>query len=133
MNAVPKLNPVRDRKYPDSLRDQPCILTGWTATEEFAVDPMHIGTLGKGIKSSDDEALPVRHEYHVRGHNEGEISMFRKHAPDWLLREALREYARRLYREYRASTPTPDGSTGAAEDVSPSVNRRTSASSGDQR
>lgn len=103
MNAVPKINPVRDREYLDWLRGQPCILTGWSATEENAVDPIHIGTLGKGIKSSDDEALPVRHEFHVRGHNEGEVSMFRKHAPDRLIRESLRAYARLLYLEYLAA------------------------------
>ena len=28
------------------------------------------------------------------------MSMFRKHAPDWLLREALRAYARGMYRQY---------------------------------
>lgn len=104
MNAVPKLNIVRDRKYLDWLRDQPCILTGWRATEENAVDPMHVGTLGKGIKSSDDEALPVRHEFHAMGHNQGEMTMFRKQMPDWLLREALRAYARQCYREYLSAT-----------------------------
>lgn len=103
MNAVPKLNPVRDRKYLDWLRDQPCILTNWRATEASAVDPMRIGTLGKGIKSSDDEALPVRHELHVMAHNQGEMTMFRKQAPDWLLREALRAYAREFYRQYLSS------------------------------
>lgn len=107
MNAVPKISPIRDRHYLDWLRTQPCILTGWTATEDSAVDPIHIGTLGKGIKSSDDEALPVRHEFHVRGHNEGEMSMFRKHAPDWLLREALRAYARNFYQDYLRQLTNP--------------------------
>ena len=101
MTAVPKQNPVRDDAYLKWLRDQPCILTGWTATETSAVDPMHIGTLGKSIKSSDDEALPVRHEFHAFGHQHGEMSMFRKQMPDWLIREALRAYAREMYREYK--------------------------------
>lgn len=82
MNAVPKLNPVRDRNYLDWLRDQPCVLTGWRATENSAVDPVHVGTLGKGIKSSDDEALPVWHTLHKLGHDHGEMSMFRKHMPE---------------------------------------------------
>lgn len=102
MNAVPKLNPIRDRKYLDWLRDQPCILTGWRATEESAVDPVHVGTLGKSIKSSDDEALPVWHALHKFGHDHGEMSMFRKNMPDWLLRDALRAYAREFYRSYVA-------------------------------
>lgn len=121
MNAVPKLNPVRDRRYLDWLRDEPCILTGWRATEENAVDPMHIGTLGTGIKSSDDEALPVRHEFHDRGHREGEMSMFRKHMPDWLIREALRAYARESYRAYVAQATAPALEIAAgASDASPS-------------
>jgi len=104
MNACPKIEPVRDRAYLDWLRTQPCVCTGWTATEWDAVDPMHVGTLGRGIKSSDDEALPVKHSLHVWGHNEGEMSMFRKHAPDWLIREALRLYAKKLYQEYLIET-----------------------------
>lgn len=98
--SAPKLNPVRDRDYLDWLRTQPCILTGWRATDDAAVDPMHIGTLGTGIKSSDDEALPVRHEFHDFGHKWGEMSMFRKQMPEWLIREALRAYARDLYQRY---------------------------------
>jgi hypothetical protein len=100
MNACPKIEPIRDRKWLDFLRTQPCVLTGWAATEWDAVDPMHIGTLGRGIKSGDDEALPVKHSLHVRAHNEGEITMFRKHAPDWLIREAMRLYAKKMYQDY---------------------------------
>lgn len=107
MNAVPKTTIVRNRDYLDWLRDQPCILTGWRATEYAAVDPMHIGTLGTGAKSSDDEALPVRHEFHAMGHQHGEMSMFRKQMPDWLIREALRAYAREFYREYLKQTESP--------------------------
>ena len=99
---VPKLNPVRDREYLDHLRTQPCILTGESATEYEAIDPMHIGTLGRGIKSSDDETLPVRHSLHDLAHRSGEVSMLRKYAPDWLIREAFRAYARALYAEYLA-------------------------------
>ena len=93
---------VRDRKYLDYLREQPCILTGRVGHPEIeSVDPMHIGTAGKGVKSSDDEALPVIHHLHARGHESGEISMLREVAPDWLLREAFRAYAREQYREWR--------------------------------
>ena len=90
--------PVRDRKYLDWLRTQPCIITGCC---EDAIDPMHIGTYGKGLKSSDDQVLPVGHRYHRLAHQNGEITMFRKHAPNWLLRAALRAYAREMYREWK--------------------------------
>jgi len=121
MNACPKLNPVRDRTYLDSLRDEPCILTGWRASGEATVDPVHIGTLGKGIKSSDDEALPVWHALHKMGHDHGEMSMFRKHMPDWLIREALRAYAREQYRAYvaQATAPVKESAAGASH-ASPS-------------
>jgi len=91
---------LRDRKYLDWLRTQPCVLTGWRGSDYEGVDPAHIGTRGKGLKSSDDEVLPIRHSLHVEGHNGGEMTMFRKHLPDDVLREALRAYARELYRNY---------------------------------
>lgn len=87
---------IRDRKYLEWLHSQPCIIAGIRGE----VDPMHIGTAGKGLKSSDDEALPILHRYHAEAHQKGEISMFRKHAPDWLLREAFRAYAREQYQRY---------------------------------
>lgn len=98
MTPIPKQNPIRDRAYLTWLRTQPCIVSGYTGED---VDPAHIGTLGRGIKSGDDEALPLRHIYHMQGHGSGEMSMFRQCLPDDVLRAALRAYARELYREYR--------------------------------
>lgn len=101
MSACPKMNIVRDKSYREWLKTQPCILTGQLGNDTEVVDPCHIGTLGKGIKSPDNECLPVLHRFHAEGHGKGEISMFRKRAPDWLLREALRAYARELYRQWK--------------------------------
>lgn len=92
--------PIRDRKYLDWLRTQRCILTGHYGKEYYPVDPMHIGTRGRSLKSSDDEALPVFHELHLKAHQKGEVSMLREHAPDSLLRDAFRALARELYQEY---------------------------------
>lgn len=97
---LPKLDPIRDEEYRIWLRSQPCLFTGWTATEYDAVEAMHIGTLGRGIKSSDDECIPARHSIHARAHREGEVSVMRKHLPDTILRECVRAYARELYRQY---------------------------------
>lgn len=91
---------VTDRKYLDWLRDQPCIFTGQSATDNESVVPMHIGTYGKAQKS-DDEALPAINWFHQAAHNRGEISYIRENAPDWLLREAMRAYAREWYREWK--------------------------------
>jgi len=93
--------PIRDRKYLDYLRTQPCLLTGVTGGDYEGVDPMHIGTRGKGLKSADDEAIPVIHHLHSRGHHLGEISMLREHAPDSVLRAAFRALARELYKHWK--------------------------------
>lgn len=91
---------VRDPKYLHHLRSERCVLTGVRATEYESVVPMHIGTRGTGLKSGDDEVIPVRSSLHSRGHDGGEASMLRREAPDWLLREAFRAYAREQYREW---------------------------------
>lgn len=95
---------IRDRKYLDFLRDQPCIICGLRGHDQETVDPAHIGTAGKSIKRSDDEALPLMHSLHAEGHQKGEMTMFRKHMPDWLLRECLRAYAREMYAEWKRNT-----------------------------
>lgn len=92
---------IRDPAYRDWIKTQPCVITGLRGDEQETVDPMHIGTAGKGLKSSDDEILPVAHRYHAAGHQKGEMSMFRNAAPDGLLRAALRAYAREMYREWK--------------------------------
>lgn len=92
---------LRDRAYLTALRDMPCILTGQYGTDNDAVDPCHIGTAGKGMKSPDNEVLPILHSLHVKGHQSGEVSMLREHAPDWLLRAMARAYAREAYNVWR--------------------------------
>ena len=98
---VTHMRPIlRDRKYLDHLREQRCILTGLYGNDNEAVDPVHIGTAGRGLKSSDDEALPIAHYLHVEGHNHGEVSMLRKYAPDDVLRDAFRALAREMYADW---------------------------------
>jgi len=97
----PKLNPIRDEKWIKHLHTVPCLITGVTGHEYETVDPAHIGTLGKSIKSGDNEVLPILHRYHARGHGYGEVSMFREHLPDDVLRDALRAYAREMYAAWK--------------------------------
>lgn len=94
---------LRDRAYLDWLRTQPCIITGMHGNEHMAVDPAHIGSAGRGLKSPDNEALPLAHSLHVLAHNRGEMTMFRQLLPDDVLRAALRALAREKYREYKES------------------------------
>ena len=96
---------IRDRKYLTHLRHSPCIITGMVGTDYQSVDPAHIGTAGTRLKSSDDEALPLLHSLHLEAHSKGEISMWRDRSPDWLIRAALRAYARELYRQYKVEHP----------------------------
>ena len=97
---IPKLTIIRDRQYLDDLHREPCLITGLRGE---TVEPAHIGTLGKGAKRSDDEVLQIEHRFHASGHNHGEISMFREHLPDYVLRAALRALGREQYRDYIAN------------------------------
>lgn len=94
---------IRDRKYLDYLRTQRCVVTGQYGTEHDPVEACHIGTAGKGIKSPDDEALPILHSIHAQMHQSGEISYLRHALPASVLRLCLRAYARELYQEKKAS------------------------------
>lgn len=97
---MPSGDIIRDDAYLKYLRTQPCLLTGRRGSENETVDPMHIGTAGKGIKTSDAEAIPVLHRFHAAGHNGGEMTMLRRELPDWMLRDAMRMYARKMYQDY---------------------------------
>lgn len=101
---IPKIEPLRDQAWLDYLKTQRCVITGQRGTDYDAVDPAHIGTLGRGIKSPDDEVLPIAHSIHVRMHSRGEMNVLRAMLPDDVLRAALRAYARELYREWKMET-----------------------------
>lgn len=109
---LPKSRIVRDQAWLDHLKTERCIITGLHGTDYDAVDPAHIGTLGRGIKSSDDEVLPILHSIHVRMHSRGEMNVLRAMLPDDVLRAALRAYAREMYAEWKAS---PAGKRWRAE------------------
>jgi len=91
---------LRDKHYLDYLKTQRCLITGLYGSDMDGVDPMHISTAGKGIKSPDNEALPILHSFHQLGHAHGEMTMLRSSLPDHILRLALQAYARELYQEY---------------------------------
>lgn len=62
MNAIPKIVPVRDRKWLDHLRTQPCIVTG-----QYETEPAHLrllGSGGMGLKPSDSRAVPLHWRLH---------------------------------------------------------------------
>lgn len=100
---LPKSRIIRDQKWLDHLKTERCLITGQFGTEYEGIDPAHIGTLGRGIKSSDDEALPILHRFHALQPSMGEYTMWRTHLPDDVLRLALRAYARELYAAWKES------------------------------
>lgn len=73
MIACPKSVPLRDRAYLDSLRDEPCLVTGRIGNSEVeTVDPAHFrwGTDGAtSMKPSDCFAIPLIHSEHTAQHN----------------------------------------------------------------
>ena len=90
--------PLRDRNYLDAMRGMRCIFTGRKGHEDVeTVDPAHVGTYGKGIKSSDAHALPVLHSIHLEMHQRGEMTVFRERLPDSVLRDMIRNYAQQRY------------------------------------
>lgn len=93
---LPKDKQHRDRAYLDFLHTERCLFTG-----RLGCDPMHVGTAGQALKCHDYWAIPVLHELHRIGHQSGEVTMLRTHMPDWLIRDALRLYAEKIYREWR--------------------------------
>ena len=129
MTAVPKLEIIRDRKWLDELRTRRCTITGQCGHDNESVVGAHIGTTAKGWskKCSDDECIPLLNRFHLRGHDTGEITNLRKllpdevltsafnllegayggdwtreTAPDDVLREALRLYAKELYKSWKS-------------------------------
>ena len=98
---IPKTPPLRDRAYLDWLRTQRCIVTGRLGNEHETVDPCHVGSAGRGIKSPDNEVIPMLHSLHIQCHQDGEISTLRELLPDDVLRAALRAYARERYAAWK--------------------------------
>lgn len=93
---------IRDPKYLAALREERCIVTGLYGTPDDPVEAVHIGTAGKGIKTSDDEALPIRHSIHAEMHRRGEMTVLRERLADGILRLFARAYARERYRHRQA-------------------------------
>ena len=69
---------IRDRKYLDWLRSQPCCITGVEGQTEPAHTFKSIGGGGMGLKSSDSRALPIHFELHRLQHSMSEAQFWRE-------------------------------------------------------
>jgi hypothetical protein len=98
----PKEKRLEDLKYLLHLREQPCIVSGHYATDTLAVDPSHVGCRGRGIKSDDCLALPLRHDLHAKLHQHGEATFYRENLPDYVIMLCVKAYCRELYEAWKA-------------------------------
>ena len=100
---IPKTDIIRDANWRARVRTLPCVLTGyqWVEGSEIGVDPSHIryGCYSAGMKPSDDLVLPLRHDLHAKSHNMGEVRFWTTYLTPELMMEALKAYARQMYRE----------------------------------
>lgn len=99
---IPKLNLIRDRKYLDWVRQQPCVITGKTGED---IDPSHIryGVYAAAMKPCDSLVVPLSNELHQLSHRgNGEVAFWCTYLPENpdLLMRALKAHARENYRSY---------------------------------
>jgi hypothetical protein len=119
MTANPKNAPIRDRKYLNSQHRARCTFTGRVSTEAETVEPAHIGAAGMGLKSGDDETLPLSHTMHALSHRIGFAQLVRQFAPDAFIVAAVRAYCRERYREWL----TKEGKRDARERMDAGIDR----------
>lgn len=104
---IPKQTIIRDRAYLDDQHNMPCLFTGNRSGDHGSVVPCHIGTLGRGIKSGDDETLPLWWIFNATRNPPGhfpewrsEVEMLRFCPPDDVVRSAYKALARERYAEW---------------------------------
>tara|TARA_R110001632_G_scaffold212533_1_gene338458 strand:- start:12 stop:332 length:321 start_codon:yes stop_codon:yes gene_type:complete len=64
-----KTKAIRDRKYLDWVRDQPCLVTGVYSNDYETVDPAHFrwnSGGGTGLKPPDSMVNPLVHSEHMK-------------------------------------------------------------------
>lgn len=91
----------RDPAYLKRIANQKlrCAITGQYGDENNHIVPAHIGTAGKGLKSPDNEVIPMRSDLHQLSHQMGDVSFWCqafKENPH-VLRSALRAWGRELH------------------------------------
>lgn len=98
--ALPKTPPLRDRKYLDWLRTQPCVVSNCNETE-----PAHLRWHtdgGTGMKPSDCYAFPLHYSLHRKQHQIGEPEFWLEMVNEnpWFLAWLLKMAARKMYDDW---------------------------------
>ncbi len=107
---LPKSPRVHDRKYLDSLRELPCLVTGRLGNPHTeTVDPCHFrwgGTGGAGMKPSDWYAIPLLHSEHMKqGEGERKYWLEAVHDNPLILAEFIRDALKWRYFERMGKMP----------------------------
>jgi hypothetical protein len=97
---IPKKPPLRDKAYLLHQRDQRCLVCGRESTDNLSVVAAHIGTAGRGLKSGDDETIPLCHYHHSQAHQFGETGYLLSQISSTIWREALRAWCREQYQQW---------------------------------
>jgi len=95
--TLAKSPPLRDLAYLKWQRTQRCLICGRKGDDQMSVVAAHIGTAGRGLKSSDSETMPLCDDDHRRAHTWGEIGFLRNNIPNTILREMIRAWCRMNY------------------------------------
>lgn len=96
-----KRPPLRDPKFLEHQRTQPCLVCGQSAHDGLSVVAAHIGTAGRGVKSSDAETIPLCTICHDECHQHGEMTTLSKRIELGTQREFLRAWAREQHKEWK--------------------------------
>lgn len=87
---IPKINPIRDKKWRDYLKTLPCRRCG-----QMGSDPAHLDNLGRGIKAGDDHCVPLCRLCHT------DLDTCPNGKDWWWLHEIAIPEAERAYREWK--------------------------------
>ena len=87
---------IRNKKYIEFIKSLRCCVCGFKSPS----DPHHVSLEGhgaKGMKCSDDRAIPLCHLHHVEYHNTGRQTFATRYDLDY---EKLISYLQRYYEDH---------------------------------
>jgi len=108
MTALRQRKPsVDDENYRIHLRNQPCVISGYEASEMggVAVDPSHIsfGNYARGMKANVWHCLPIRHDLHLKcdAGNQATFWQAAFNEDPWLCMEAVKALSEMKYLRWK--------------------------------
>lgn len=98
---ISKPKPLRSDRYREWIASMPCLICGRKPSEAAH---MPVNGRGTATKANDAECIPLCHECHFRGHNDGELTLWKgflgleteEQIKGWLARQMLQLVERYL-------------------------------------